>query len=183
MNAIKGECLVPGTAAGRVLRPTSAQSSRRAVVPGTGTAIVVHHLLRGENVSDTILAIPSGRGSCSGSLAMFQLLLNGHAPKALLFQHKETILTLGVVIASELFAKQIPVVCLPPEGFAALAGARYAVVSDGAVTTSDVAPSTTEAQARLPELDLSGFELNDTDRRFLAGEFGAAGEIAIRIII
>src|SRR5690349_12230023 len=157
MTAIKGDCLVPGVAAGRVLFADVGLSFMGGVDPATGTVIDVHHPLRGESVSGTILAIPSGRGSCSGSLVIFQLLLNGHAPKALLFQHKEAILTLGVVIASELFAKQISVVCLPPEGFAALGGARYAVVSDGAVTTCDVAPSAAEAQARLPALDLKDF--------------------------
>src|SRR5262249_41291342 len=158
--------LVPGAAAGRVLCADVGLSFMGGVDPATGTVIDVHHPLRGESVSEAILAIPSGRGSCSGSLVMFQLLLNGHAPRALLLQHKETILTLGVVIASELFAKQIPVVCLPPEGFAALAGATYAIVRDGAVVTSDVAPSGVDLQSSLPDVDLSGFELSETDRRF-----------------
>src|SRR5215471_4010093 len=128
MKAIEGECLVPGTAAGRILFADVGLSFMGGVDPVTGTVIDVHHPLRGESVSGSILAIPSGRGSCSGSLVMFQLLLNGQAPKALLFQHKEAILTLGVVIASELFGKQIPVACLPAEGFAALAGAQFAIV-------------------------------------------------------
>src|SRR5690349_6132669 len=135
MTAIKGDCLVPGVAAGRVLFADVGLSFMGGVNPATGAVIDVHHPLRGESVSDAILAIPSGRGSCSGSLVMFQLLLNGHAPKALLFQHKEAILTLGVVIASELFGKQIPVVCLPAEGFAALAAAQFAIVRGGAVMT------------------------------------------------
>src|SRR5262245_37537607 len=133
MTALDGECLVPGTAAGRVLFADVGLSFMGGVDPGTGTVIDVHHPLRGESVCDAILSMPSCTGSFSGILVMFQLLLNCHAPRALLFQHKEAILTLGVVIASELFAKQIPVVCLPPEGFATLAGAQFAIVRDGAV--------------------------------------------------
>ena len=148
----------------------------------TGAVIDVHHPLQGESVAGKILAIPSGRGSCSGSLVIFELLMNGHAPAALVFQHKETILTLGVVIAAELFAKGIPVILLPPEGFAALADARYATISDGEVTAVD-APPKVEERAWLPELDLSNFQLSDTDRRFLTGEFGEAAQIALRIVI
>src|SRR5215471_14447230 len=150
MKAIEGECLVPGTAAGRILFADVGLSFMGGVDPVTGTVIDVHHPLRGESVSGAILAIPSGRGSCSGSLVMFQLLLNGHAPKALLFQHKEAILTLGVVIASELFAKGIPVVLLSPGDFAALADAKYATVRDGAVTTSDRPASGVQDSAVLP---------------------------------
>ena len=182
-KTFRGECLIPGAAAGPVLFANVGLSFMGGVDPATGTVIDVHHPLRGECVAGKILAIPSGRGSCSGSLVMFQLLLNGHAPRALVFQHKETILTLGVVIASELFAKGIPVACLPAEDFAALAHAQYATVGDGAVTPSDVAPPATATEARLPELDLSGFKLSEGDRRALDGEFGAAKQIATRIII
>ena len=183
VETLQGECLIPGTAAGPVLFANVGLSFMGGVDPVTGTVIDVHHPLRGESVAGTILAIPSGRGSCSGSLVMFQLLLNGHAPKALVFQHKETILTLGVVIASELFAKGIPVVSLAPESFAALADAKFATISGGAVTPSDTAPSAVETEARLPELDLRDFHLSEVDRRLLAGESGAAKEIAMRIII
>src|ERR1700742_750811 len=122
---IKGECLVPGTAAGPVLYADTGLSFMGGVNAATGAVIDVHHPLRGQSVAGKILAIPSGRGSCSGSLVIFELLMNGNAPRALVFQHKETILTLGVVIATELFARGIPVVLLSAEDFAAMAGAKH----------------------------------------------------------
>ena len=183
MPMMTGTCLLPGTAAGPLLFADVGLSFMGGVDPASGTVIDVHHPLRGDCVSGKVLAIPSGRGSCSGSLVMFQLLLNGHAPKALVFQHMEAILTLGVVIAKELFSKGIPIVLLSPEDFAALASARYATVHDGSVAVSDQAPADIETKAHLPELDLSGFKLAETDRRFLAGAFGEAGKIAMRTII
>lgn len=180
---LKGESLVPGVAAGPVLHSDTGLSFMGGVHAATGAIIDVHHPLRGESVAGKILAIPSGRGSCSGSLVIFELLMNGHAPEALVFQHQETILTLGVVIAAELFNRGIPVVCLPAEGFAALAHASHATVSDGVVTVSDAPPAPVEARARLRDLDLEGFALSAGDRRFLAGEFGEAARIAMRIML
>jgi predicted aconitase/predicted aconitase with swiveling domain len=182
-HTIKGESLVPGIAAGPVLYADTGLSFMGGVNAATGAVIDVHHPLRGQSVAGKILAIPSGRGSCSGSLVLFELLMNGHAPRALVLQHQETILTLGVLIATELFARGIPVVCLPAEGFAALADAQHARVSDGSVTISDRSLDGTESRASLPELDVSGFTLSATDRRFLAGEFGEAAKIAMRIVI
>src|SRR5581483_4942589 len=129
-QVLQGEPLIPGAASGAVLYADLGLSFMGGVDAATGRVIDVHHPLRGKSVAGKILAIPSGRGSCSGSLAIFELLLNGHAPRALLFQHKETILTLGVVIASTLFQRGIPVVLLSPKDFAALADAKFAIVHD-----------------------------------------------------
>jgi len=182
-HTLQGDSLVPGAAAGPVLYADTGLSFMGGVYAATGAVIDVHHPLQGECVAGKILAIPSGRGSCSGSLVIFELLMNGHAPKALVFQHKETILTLGVVIAAELFDRGIPVILLPADGFAALADASYAMVSDGAVTISDTPPSPIETRARLTELDLDGFTLSESDRRFLDGDYGEAARIAMRIML
>jgi hypothetical protein len=182
-KTLHGESLVPGTASGPVLFADTALSFMGGVHPATGAVIDAHHPLQGACVAGKILAIPSGRGSCSGSLCIFELLMNGHAPKALLFKHKEAILTLGVIIAHELFARGIPVVLLSAEDFDALADAPYATIRDGAVTPSAEAPAALETGAHLPALDLSGFQLSELDRRMLAGEFGAAKQLALGIVI
>ena len=72
------------------------------VDPVTGRVIDTHHPLQGRSVAGRVLALPSGRGSCSGSGTLFELLVNGHAPAALVFCADEPILTLGVVLAAEL---------------------------------------------------------------------------------
>ncbi|MGF7159158.1 hypothetical protein FHS85_000768 [Rhodoligotrophos appendicifer] len=182
-NSILGDCLVPGTAAGAVLYSSVGLSFMGGVSPTTGIITDTHHPLRGESVCGRILAIPSGRGSCGGSVVIFELLMNGHAPGALIIQHRETILTLGVIIALELFAKGIPIIRLDAAGFAALAEAEHAEVRDGTVTLSGKASPTSEACAHLPELDLSRFHLSPGDLRFLAGDFGEAQRIAMQIII
>lgn len=182
MRTLVGECLVEGEAAGQLMRSDLALSFMGGVDPATGRVTDVHHPLHGQCVAGKVLAIPSGRGSCSGSLVMFELLMNGHAPRALILEHKETILTLGVVIALELFARGIPVVRLPSEAFAALTGASYARVEGATIEITDTLASA-EAVAHLAEIELGSFLLTPHDRRFLAGELGEAARLAMRIVI
>ena len=153
------------------------------VDPATGVVTDTHHPLRGQSVAGAVLALPSGRGSCSGSLVIFELLLNGHAPSALVFQRRETILTLGVVIAQELFERGIPIVCLAPDDFAALESASFASVNGETVTLSDTPVDSQTASADLGPLDLDGFTLSERDQAILAGDEGEAARIALRIIV
>lgn len=66
------------------------------VDPRTGEVIDRFHPLSGRLLKDTILAIPGGRGSCGDSVIMLELILNGLGPKALIFERREEIITLGV---------------------------------------------------------------------------------------
>ena len=179
---LQGKALITGQASGEVLHSDTGLSFMGGVDAQTGRVIDVHHPLCGQSVAGKILAIPSGRGSCSGSLVIFELLMNGHAPAALVFRHKETILTLGVLIAAELFQRGIPVLQLDEAGFAALSGARFARV-DGERVSPTEGRTAMPPGFVLPEPDPAEFTLSDLDRRFLAGDYGEAGRIAMRIVL
>lgn len=178
-----GDCLVPGSATGEVLLSHTGLSFMGGVDASDGTIIDTHHPRKGQNVGGKIIAIPSGRGSCAGSLAIFELLMNGHAPAALIFLHRETILTLGVIIAKELFGKSIPVIQLSPDDFALLETARFARVRNAAVDVSDLRPPPETTETVLPPLPLDRFSLTEMDRKMLAGEDGEAASTAMRIIL
>lgn len=177
-----GKALIAGQASGAVLHADTGLSFMGGVDAATGRIIDVHHPLCGQSVAGKILAIPSGRGSCSGSLVIFELLMNGHAPAALVFRHKETILTLGVLIAAELFQRGIPVLQLDEAGFAALADARFARVEGDTVQPTEILAEGQHGFV-LPKPGPADFTLAEIDQRFLAGEFGEAARIAARIVL
>lgn len=181
-SILQGKALVAGQASGEVLHANTGLSFMGGVDASSGRIIDVHHPLCGQSVAGKILALPSGRGSCSGSLVIFELLMNGQAPAALVFQHKETILTLGVMIAAELFQRGIPVLQLDEASFAALSDARFARIEG-----TTIQPTATLADGPhgfvLPKPDPADFTLGEIDRRFLAGEFGEAAKIAMRIVL
>jgi cis-L-3-hydroxyproline dehydratase len=181
-SILKGAALIAGQASGAVLHANTGLSFMGGVDASTGRVIDVHHPLCGQSVAGKVLAIPSGRGSCSGSLVIFELLMNGHAPAALVFRHKETILTLGVLIAAELFQRGIPVLQLDEAGFAALSNARFARIDGDMIQPTESLAEGPQGYV-LPKPDPADFTLSTIDRKFLAGEFGEAARIAMRIVL
>lgn len=67
--------------------------------------------------------MPSSRRSCSGSGVLLELALSSKSPAALIFAGPEDTLTLGAIVASEMFGHCIPVIRLSGEAFASLSSA------------------------------------------------------------
>ena len=170
-----GQVVLAGEAAGPILAATEPLSFWGGVDPATGRVIDVHHPLHGACLTGTILMLPGTRGSCTGSGVLLDLALTGRAPAALIFSEPEDVVTLGALVAAEMFGKSLPVLRLSPEAFAALARAREAKVSPGAIE----APGLT-----LPVLPpaASALDLTAADRAMLDGKRGEAARQAMRII-
>jgi predicted aconitase with swiveling domain len=110
---LSGTELVGGRAAGELLCTDVGLSFWGGVDPLSGAVIDhTHPLHGGPSVAGKMLAVPNGRGSCTGSQVVLELLLNGMAPRALLLRQPDAILALGVIVAEELFGTSIPIVSL-----------------------------------------------------------------------
>ena len=81
--------------------------------PNNGKIIDQTHPLHGECVENKILCIPSGRGSCTGSQVMLELILNGKGPRAIILRSADSILCTGAVIAEEFFGDEFPLMAIP----------------------------------------------------------------------
>lgn len=174
--------LVPGRAAGKVVFSDTPLSFLMGVDLKTGNIIDLHHPLRGTCLSGCILVIPCGRGSCSASGAIVELLLNGCAPAALIFQQPEPLLTLGVLIAKEMFQISIPVLMLNDTAlWNALSRADAANISSD---TMEVMPKGGgSSQFDIIPCERSNVELSSADRAALNGENGEAARIAMEMIV
>jgi len=183
--SLSGRCLVAGSAQGELLYADVGLSFWGGVEPFTGEVIDRHHPLSGQIITDRVLAIPSGRGSCTGSSVLLELILNGHAPAALVFERVEDILTLGVLIAEQMFGHSIPVISLGESGFAALRQVGYVRVEDDRVTCFDSTPPDLPASntARSVSHLNSKITLTEMDRGFLDGAYGKAAQVAMGIIL
>jgi hypothetical protein len=183
MTELTGRCLVPGKAAGELLFADLGLSFWGGVDAFTGIVIDQHHPLCGQCITGKILAIPSGRGSCTGSSVLLELILNGHAPAALVFAEDEAILTLGVVVAEEMFGKSLPVVSLGAAAFASLRDVRHLRIENGRLLLDDdAATGRPAAPAQEPDTAFH-LQLTDTDKAILAGARGKAAQVAMRIIL
>lgn len=65
----------------------------------TGIVIDNSHPLCGQDVSNKILALPSGRGSCTASQVLLELILNRKAPRALILRDRDGLICVGALVA------------------------------------------------------------------------------------
>ncbi|KAF4417420.1 DUF521 domain [Fusarium acutatum] len=187
-----GTAYVQGRATAKLLASDLELSFWGGVDPQTSEIIDRHHPLSGQHLQNTVLAIPGGRGSCTGSGVMLELLLNGKAPESIIFERREDILTLGVMIAEEVFNQSIPVVVLDKENFRHLIrlNGQTIFVDDGYVSThplskhrkgSVIDPESGLILETTPTLE--GIKLSTLDQELLRGDYGEASRVAIRIVL
>ena len=120
--------LLQGEARGPIVATTEPLSFWGGVDPTTARVVDVHHPLKGVCVAGAVVMMPSSRGSCTGSGVLLDLALADRAPAALIFSDVEDVLTLGALVAKEMFDKNIPVLRLAPEAFRTLAQAKSAAI-------------------------------------------------------
>ena len=184
--SLYGRSLVTGGAQGEVLYADIGLSFWGGVDPFSGEVIDRHHPLSGQNIAGRVLALPSGRGSCTGSSVLLELILNGHAPAALVLAQPEEILSLGVLVAQCLFERGLPVLCVGADGFECLRQARFVRVEGTRVAAYASAPVddwTPTPLAADPSTTGSGLTLSDGDRALLAGHQGKAAQVAMQIVV
>jgi predicted aconitase with swiveling domain len=97
-ETFEGRTIADGSATGTVLRSTEPISFYGAVDIETGEFIEDGHQLEGENVSDTVLVFPRGKGSTVGSYVLYGLAKRGTAPAAIVNAETETIVATGAIL-------------------------------------------------------------------------------------
>ena len=167
--------ILSGHAEGEVLAAREPLSFWGGVDPATGQVIDVHHPLSGQNMAGRILVMPGTRGSCTGSGVLLDMVLNGHAPAALVFCEAEDVVTLGAMIAAEMFGKPLPVLRLSPEAHAVLSKARTARITETALIADGL-------ELAIDPPATGALELTDQDRAMLDGREGEATAQAMRIL-
>lgn len=186
MSIIKYQPVIDGEASGELLVSETGLSFWGGVNPANGLIIDQHHPLHHQNVNGKILALPSGRGSCSGSGVMLELLLNNVAPAALLLFETEDILTLGVMVAEVLFERSIPVCRISTQDFKLLESGVEVQLSGG-VITAPAGPSQQPQKDTTGEVPGSTENLNiilsESDRQLLNGSDGKAAQLAMQIVV
>ncbi|WGO96061.1 aconitase family protein [Pseudomonas viciae] len=181
---VKGRSLVGGAAQGALLFADVGLSFWGGVDPASGEVIDRHHPLSGERLAGRVLAIPSGRGSCTGSSVLMELISNGHAPAALVLAEADEILTLGVLVAQVIFQRSLPVVCVGYEAFNGLRGQGFVRIEEDVLTLSGRRPNdgwqgSDACQPPTP----STLDLTEQDRALLDGTHGKAAQIAMQIVL
>ncbi|MFL4471688.1 aconitase X [Tateyamaria armeniaca] len=167
--------MVPGHADAEVLACDEGLSFWGGVDPDTGVIIDAHHPNQGASLAGRIVLMPTSRGSCSGSGVLLQLARDGHAPAALVFREEESILTLGAMIAEQLFAARVVVLRCTEAIYDDLAGASHATITTDTLRFGS-------HSIPLEKLHPDMLALSDMDRRMLDGHEGDALAVAMNIL-
>ncbi len=185
-TVLTGRSLVEGAAQGPLLFADVGLSFWGGVDPFSGEVIDRHHPLSGEHLAGRVLALPSGRGSCTGSSVMMEAISNGHAPAALVLAEADEILTLGVLVARVIFERSLPVLCIGTQAFAALRDCAFARVEGTRLSLFDACPEDHWQALQAPlsnDRTQVEIELTEHDRALLAGHYGKAAQVAMRIVL
>jgi predicted aconitase/predicted aconitase with swiveling domain len=182
--------LTGGSAQGPLLYSDTPLSFWGGVHPATGEVIDRHHPLSGQVITGQVLAIPSGRGSCTGSSVLMEIILNGHGPAALVLEQPDEILALGAIVAELVFGHPLPVVSVGTEGFAQLRGAQWvSLQADGQLTAisdpgpPDALPVAAPANPAPSRARPHGIHLSPADQAILDGAEGRARQVALQIVL
>ncbi|MBQ8179629.1 MAG: DUF126 domain-containing protein [Candidatus Methanomethylophilaceae archaeon] len=124
---LNGRCISPGSARGEVVKLDEPLSFLGGVDGSTGEIRVGN----GGNVAGKVLVFPKGKGSTVGSFVMYDLMVHGRQPVAVINESAETIVATGAVISS------IPMVDLIP---------TVDVFEDGDIVSVDADTGTVEVE-------------------------------------
>lgn len=100
----------------------------------SGLIIDVHHPQHGVSLAGKILVMRAGRGSSSGSSVLAEILRNGHGPAGIVLAEPDLIISLGVLVAAELYDIRCPTIVVAASTYRRLRDGASAVLSaDSAV--------------------------------------------------
>ncbi|KAB2099455.1 hypothetical protein AG0111_0g12247 [Alternaria gaisen] len=193
LEIVYGTPHVEGSVSGELLASNLELSFWGGVDHVTGEVIDRSHPLVRQCLKDKILAIPGGRGSCSGSATILELIMNGNGPRALIFERANEILAVGLFVAEEVFGKKIPMLIVDPEDFKTILGwnKRMIFIQDHCISTRQLETSTGDHYKALSPKHVRPHtpELSGLDKAMLEGNcdeksgYTKAHELAMRIII
>jgi predicted aconitase with swiveling domain len=121
--------LVPGRAKGRAFVLREPLSFWGGLDSSSGEIIDRWHQQHGETLSGHILVMEAGRGSSSGSSVLAEAIRLGTGPSGIVLRTRDAIVTVGAMIAQELYSKDCPVVLVAPENWGLCLAADYLLVS------------------------------------------------------
>ncbi len=169
----------PGEAVGKLVVLTGPLSFWGGVDRRTGAIIDVHHPQHGIELAGRVLAMRAGRGSSSGSSVLAEVLRNGTGPAAVLLAEPDLILSLGIIVAAEVYGIHCPVAVLSYAVYRQLRTGDQARLSAAAGSSSVTAETATlqtwpTASTRTrPETEPSSAQyLSD---QYLSSDIGGAG--------
>jgi len=98
----------------------------------TGLIVEQRHPACGQSLAGRVMVMATAKGSSSSSSVLAEAIRNGQAPAAVIMRERDIIVALGCIVASELYAIDVPVVIVDAAAWDAIGQA-----GDGCVIAVD----------------------------------------------
>jgi predicted aconitase with swiveling domain len=83
----------------------------------TGTIVEQSHPAFGQTLAGVILLMARAKGSSSSSSVLVEAIRNNTGPAGIVLCERDLIIAIGVIVANELYASQVPLVLASNEDF------------------------------------------------------------------
>jgi predicted aconitase with swiveling domain len=124
-HPIPAVTLVPGHAEGPAFVLQEPLSFWGGLDATSGRIIDRWHPQAGDIIAGQVLVMKAGRGSSSGSSVLAEAIRLGTGPVGIVLLTRDAIVTVGALIAAELYRKHCPVVLLDGADWTRIAEATY----------------------------------------------------------
>jgi predicted aconitase with swiveling domain len=120
-----GQTLVAGNASGPTIVLTQPLSFWGGYDVKKGRIIDPRHPQTGRSVAEMIVIMPHAKGSSSSSSVLAEAIRNGTGPRGIILREKDLIISIGAIVARELYGTEVPVVVLNEMAFASACQMQY----------------------------------------------------------
>ncbi|MBJ9681869.1 MULTISPECIES: aconitase X swivel domain-containing protein [Burkholderia] len=111
-TALTGDTLVPGRAYAETIvlpKPLSFWGGYDSVA---GRIVDRGHPLVGASLAGRIMVMAHAKGSSSSSSVLAEAIRNGTGPVGIVLSERDLIISIGAIVAAELYAMAVPAVCV-----------------------------------------------------------------------
>jgi predicted aconitase with swiveling domain len=81
----------------------------------------------GETLAGKIMVMAHAKGSSSSSSVLAEAIRNGTGPAGIVLRERDLIISIGAIVAVELYNLAVPVVCLTPSAFDQVIASRGSI--------------------------------------------------------
>jgi uncharacterized protein len=126
---LSAETLAPGSACGPalILEPLSLWGGYDAA---RGQIVEKAHAGFGQNLAGKIMVMPRAKGSSSSSSVLAEAIRNGTGPSGIVLRERDLIISIGVIVANELYGVNVPLVVADEAAFDAICKATASIRID-----------------------------------------------------
>jgi len=122
-RVLTGEALTSGYARGPKALLSEPLSFWGGYDSVQGTIVDKTHPCFGQRLGGTIMVMPRAKGSSSSSSVLAEAIRNGTGPLGIILRERDLIIATGVIVASELYAINIPLVVVADADFKSISDA------------------------------------------------------------